>query len=51
MAGGTAAAAGDDEDTTGQLYSSLIHSNMGGMSSRDVDMQEDQAAEPGTTCT
>jgi hypothetical protein len=43
------AAAGDDEDTTGQLYSSLIHSNMGGMSSRDVDMQEDQAAEPGAT--
>jgi hypothetical protein len=46
-----AAAGGDDEDTTGQLYSSLIHSNMDGMSSRDVDMQEDQAAEPGELCS
>jgi hypothetical protein len=48
-AGAAAAAGVDDEDTTGQLYSSLIHSNMGSMSSRDVDMQEDQAAEPGAT--
>jgi hypothetical protein len=50
-AGGAAAAGGDDEDSTGQLYSSLIHCNMDGMSSRDVDMQEDQAEEPGALCT
>ncbi|KAF6265737.1 hypothetical protein COO60DRAFT_870826 [Scenedesmus sp. NREL 46B-D3] len=47
-AAAAAAAGSDDEDTTGQLYSSLIHSNMDGMSSRDVDAQEDQAAEPVT---
>lgn len=48
------AAAGNDgdgdDDTTGQLYSSLIHSNMQGLTSRDIDMEGDQAGEPGGCC-